>query len=161
MEIGSIFEIDPRSLYDVPKEKSGVFPFEGKRKWNFSYFNTGRAAIEALLVFLKGQGKRKVWLPAYDCSSVLDSTKRAGVDIKLYAVDKDLNADSSVFEKLHENDILYLVNFFGKPESQSTLELIRGAQKKNVIIIEDLTLGLLSKGDKVGFGNYIIGSVRK
>ena len=161
MEIGSIFEIDPRSLFVVPKEGCGIFPFEGSQQWNFSYFNTGRAAIEALLVYLKVQGKRKVWLPGYDCSSVLDSAKRAGIDIELYEVDRELNIDSSVFGKLQRSDILYLVNFFGKPESQNTLELVKAAQKKNIVIVEDLTLGLLSKGEKVGFGDYLIGSVRK
>lgn len=161
MEIGSIFEIDPRSLFVVPKEGSGIFPFEGSQQWNFSYFNTGRAAIEALLVYLKGQGKRKVWLPGYDCSSVLDSAKRAGIDIELYEVDRELNIDSSVFGKLQGSDILYLVSFFGKPESQKTLKLARAAQKKNIVIVEDLTLGLLSKGENVGFGDYLIGSVRK
>lgn len=161
MEIGSIFEIDPRSLFFMPKEGSGVFPFEGCRQWNFSYFNTGRAAIEALLVYLKEQGKKRVWLPGYDCSSVLDSAKRAGIDIELYEVDRELNVDSSVFGKLQCGDILYLVNFFGKPESQNTLDLVRDAQKKDVVIVEDLTLGLLSKGEKVGFGDYVIGSVRK
>lgn len=161
MEIGSIFEIDPRSLFVVTKEGSGIFPFEGSQQWNFSYFNTGRAAIEALLVYLKGQGKRKVWLPGYDCSSVLDSAKRAGIDIEHYEVDRELNIDSSVFGKLQRSDILYLVNFFGKPESQNTLELVKAAQKKNIVIVEDLTLGLLSKGEKVGFGDYLIGSVRK
>ena len=39
--------------------------------------------------------------------------------------------------------------------------LIRETQKKKVIVIEDLTLGLLSSGNNVGFGDYIIGSVRK
>ena len=161
MEIGSIFEIDPRSLFVVPKEGSGVFPFEGCQQWNFSYFNTGRAAIEALLVYLKEQGKKKVWLPGYDCSSVLDSAKRAGVVIELYKVDRELNIDVSVFEKLQRDDILYLVNFFGKPESPNTLNLVRDAQKKDVVIVEDLTLGLLSAGNNVGFGDYVIGSVRK
>lgn len=161
MEIGSIFEIDPKSLFNEPQVGCSTFPFEGNNKWSFSYFNTGRAAIEALLVYLKGQGKRKVWLPGYNCSSVLDSAKRAGIDIELYEVDRGLNIDSSVFGKLQRSDILYLVNFFGKPELHNTLELVRAAQKKNIVIVEDLTLGLLSKGENVGFGDYLIGSVRK
>ena len=161
MEIGSIFEIDPRSLFVVPKEGSGVFPFEGRRQWHFSYFNTGRAAIEALLVYLKEQGKKKIWLPSYDCSSVLDAAKRSCVEIEFYAVDRELNIDSSVFEKLQGNDIIYLVNFFGKPELQNTLDLVRDARNNKVIVIEDLTLGLLSAGPKVGYGDYVIGSIRK
>lgn len=161
MEIGSIFEIDPRSLFVESKEGSGIFPFEGKNKWSFSYFNTGRAAIEALLIYLKGQGKRKVWLPGYDCSSVFDSAMRSGIDVELYAVDRELNYDKSVFEKLQKEDILYFVNFFGKPETQNSMNLIREAQQRNVVVLEDLTLGLLSRGDNVGFGDYVIGSVRK
>lgn len=161
MEIGSIFEIDPRSLFVVPKDGSGIFPFEGNQKWNYSYFNTGRAAIESLLGFLKEQGKKRVWLPGYDCSSVLDSAKRAGIDIEFYEVDRELNMDSSLFGKIQGSDVLYMVNFFGKPESHNTLELVRAAQKKNIVVVEDLTLGLLSKGENVGFGDYLIGSVRK
>ena len=159
MEIGSIFEIDPRSLFVDAKNEYGVFPFEGDKTWNFSYFNTGRAAIEALLVYLKVQGKSKVWLPGYDCSSVLDAAKRAGISIELYAVDRQLNIDHQVFGEVQSGDILYLVNFFGK--SQETLGLVEEVRKKGVVIIEDLTLGLLSKGVTVGFGEYIIGSIRK
>lgn len=161
MEIGSIFEISPKSLFAVAKDGCGVFPFEGNQHWNYSYFNTGRAAIEALLVYLKGQGNNKLWLPGYDCSSVLDAAKRAGMDIELYNIEANLEVDRKFFDGLHKGDILYWVNFFGKQATLSTLNCIKDAQNKGVLVIEDLTLGLLSEGKTVGFGDYVIGSVRK
>ena len=161
MEIGSIFEIDPRSLFNESKDGCGIFPFEGEKSWNYSFFNTGRAAIEALLVYLKEQGKTRVWLPGYDCSSVLDAAKRSGIDVVFYAVDTNLDVDRKVFERVQENDVLYLVNFFGKKETPEVLNAIEKTKKKGIVIVEDLTLGLLSKGDTVGFGDYLIGSVRK
>ena len=161
MEIGSIFEIDPRVLFKKEQEGNGVYPFERGEEWNFSYFNSGRAAIEALLSFLKENASSKVWLPSYNCSSVYDAAKRAGLDISLYAVDKELLIENSFFETLKEGDVLYLVNFFGRKEAETTYKEINNAKKKGVIVIEDLSLSLLSEGENIGIGDYVIGSIRK
>lgn len=161
MEIGSIIEIYPKDLFKEQKAGDGIYPFEKGESWNFNYFNTGRAAIEALLNYLKKEGNKKLWLPSYDCSSVYDVAKRAGVEIALYPVDKDLLIDNGVFDSLQRNDILYLVNFFGRGETENTYMAIRKAKDNGVVVIEDLSLSLLSAGENIGFGDYVIGSVRK
>lgn len=161
MEIGSIFEIAPKLLFRVHQEGEGIYPFEKDEHWNFGYFNTGRAAIEALLSHLKEQGCKKVWLPSYNCSSVYDAAKRADVNIALYAVDKKLLIENDIFEKLKQGDVLYLVNFFGREETAFTHEAIKKTKAKGVVVIEDLSLSLLSEGENIGFGDYVIGSVRK
>ena len=161
MEIGSIFEIHPRDLFREPSIGDGKYPFETGGNWNFSYFCSGRAAIEALMRHLKEQGCRKVWLPSYNCSSVYDAVRRAGIGIELYKLGKDLWVDSYVFGRLQNEDILYLVNFFGRKEPDSTYEAIRKSKDKGVVVIEDLSLTLLSQGDGIGVGDYVIGSVRK
>lgn len=161
MEIGSIIEISPKDLFKEQKNGDGKYPFEKEEPWNFSYFNTGRAAIEALLTYLKNQGYKTVWLPSYNCSSVYDAAKRAEVNITLYAVDKELLIENGVFDKLQQGDVLYLVNFFGREETAFTYEAIKKAKAKGVVVIEDLSLSLLSEGENIGFGDYVIGSVRK
>ena len=161
MEVGSIFEINPRDLFAVSNESSSAFPFEGKAKWNFSYFNTGRAAIEALLIFLKKGGKKIVWLPSYDCDSVLGAAKRSDIEIKYYRIDKDFRIVTDDIGELSPDSILYVVNLFGKRERKETIEKINALQEKGVTVIEDLTLALLAEGEGVGFGDYIIGSIRK
>lgn len=161
MEIGSIIEIFPKDLFKEHQAGDGKYPLEKDDCWNFNYFNTGRAAIEALLNNLKKEGYKKVWLPSYDCSSVYDAAKRAGIEIALYAVDKDLLIDNGVFDSLQRNDILYLVNFFGREETERTYKAIRKAKDNGVVVIEDLSLSLLSAGENIGFGDYVIGSARK
>ena len=161
MEIGSIIEIYPQVLFKEHQVGDGIYPFEKGESWNFNYFNTGRAAIEALLNCLKKEGYNRVWLPSYNCSSVYDAAKRAGVVIALYPVNKDLHIDSGVFDSLQRNDILYLVNFFGRKETERTYEAIRKAKDNGVVVVEDLSLSLLSAGENIGFGDYVIGSVRK
>lgn len=161
MEIGSIIEIDPKDLFRDHQEGDGKYPFEKDEHWNFSYFNTGRAAIEALLCHLKKQGCKKVWLPSYNCSSVYDAAKRADVNIALYAVDKELLIENGVFDKLKQGEVLYLVNFFGREETTFTQKAIKKAKAEGVVVIEDLSLSLLSEGKSIGFGDYVIGSIRK
>lgn len=161
MEIGSVFDINPRSLFAEPKDECGNFPFECSIRWNFSYFNTGRAAIEALLVHLKKERRLRIWLPSYDCDSVLGAAKRSGIDIHYYRIGRDLRIISQDLGEIKEDDILYVVNLFGKTEEPKTLEKIQELKSKGVIVIEDLTLALFSEGTGVGYGDYVIGSVRK
>ena len=161
MEIGSIFEINSRELFTVCKEVEPVFPFEGNEKWNYSYFNTGRSAIEALLVYLKKEGKKHVWLPSYDCDSVLGAAKRSGVEVHYYRIDRELHIVTDDLGALSPDAVLYVVNLFGKSERKETLYEIMALKEKGITVIEDLTLALFSEGEGVGYGDYIIGSVRK
>ena len=63
--------------------------------------------------------------------------------------------------EVSKKDILYLVNFFGKLEAETTYSKIKELQKAGIAVVEDLTLALLSKNANIGFGDYIIGSIRK
>ena len=161
MEVGSVFEISPRSLFAEQKKARGVFPFECNIGWNICYFNTGRAAIEALLVHLKKNGKTSIWLPSYDCDSVLGAAKRSGIDIHYYRIGRDLRIVAQDLDEINQDDILYVVNLFGKKEDLKTYNKILELKGKGGTVIEDLTLALLSEGVGVGYGDYIIGSIRK
>lgn len=161
MEIGSIFEINPRDLFVACNEAKPAFPFEGTEEWKFCCFNTGRAAIEALLVYLKNQGRKSIWLPSYDCDSVLGAAKRSGMEIHYYRIDKNLLITPEDLDAISSDDVLYVVNLFGKKEIQYSLDKIKTLKEKGVTVIEDLSLALFSEGEGVGYGEYIIGSVRK
>lgn len=161
MEIGSIFEINPDCLYfhqcfELPK-----IPVENYHTFNRYYFNTGRAAIEAILVNLKDRGFTRVLLPSFLCDSVRDAALRAGMQILYYRVNADLSVDVDTID-LKENYILYVVQYFGQRINEDVLSFISRAKQNGTIVIEDLSLSLLSEDDKhVGFGDYIIGSLRK
>ena len=161
MEIGSVFEIAPRSLFLPESTVRKKYPFEGEYEWLFNYFNTGRAAIEALLVYLKQEGRTSIWLPSYDCDSVLGAAKRSGIEIHYYRVGKDLRIITQDLDEIKQKSILYVVSLFGKTEDSKTFSKIEELKSKGVTIIEDLTLALFSEGKGVGYGDYVIGSVRK
>lgn len=163
MEIGSIFEIDINKLFNNNDISLQRLPFEKELKKHNQYFNSGRAAIEALMLDLKPH-KRTVWLPTYCCSSVYDAVSRAGLNIKQYDIKLDL---SPSIEELPEKispmeDVFYFVHYFGKRLGKQQLAVINKLREMDVVLVEDLSLSLLSNEEQgVGFGDYILGSLRK
>lgn len=164
MEIGSIIEIDVRDLFNKSLKEEIRFPFMGVDDYNVDFYNTGRAAIEVLLTTLKQQGKTRVWLPAFNCSSVYESALRVGMDVKLYPVNRDLSIPCSFIREVgvESTDIFYVVQFFGSVLTNEFMNMVDTLKRESVCIVEDLTLAIFSvKSGFFGFGDYIIGSIRK
>lgn len=162
MEIGSIFEIDPLDIHRGGSITNGPrLPIEQGRNFETSFFNTGRSAIEALMKRLKAAGYGKLYLPAFLCDSVCGAAKRAGMSLQYYGVHADLSVDFSAIHT-EQNAIIYVVQFFGQKIEPAFLTFLQNAQKAGMIVVEDISLSLLSEDAScVGFGDYIIGSLRK
>lgn len=164
MEIGSIFEIDICNLFKEPLQEKMIFPFMREKKYHMNYYNTGRAAIESLFCFLKNsQGIKRVFLPTYNCESVYEAVERSKVEIELYPVNRDFTINLEALQSLQFSggDIFYLVQYFGKRISSETFSYIQDLKTKGVLIVEDLSLCLLTYSETVGIGDYIVGSIRK
>lgn len=160
MEIGSIFEINPQDIYKTPIDGGGKYQFDENGDYKFDYYNTGRAAIESLLVYLKRKGYERVWMPSFNCSSVREAAERAKIKIALFNVCKDLSF--TLPEEANNGDIIYLVQFFGKTWNDIVCNKLDDLRKEGCIIIEDITLSIFSERQgKVGLGDYLIGSIRK
>lgn len=159
MEIGSIFEIDPKNIFVQGSTTIPKLPIEQKNNYIPYYFNTGRSAIEFLLSRLRHEGYKKVYLPSFLCDSVRDAAIRAGMKIEYYKINTDLSIDLSTIE-LTKNCIFYVVQFFGNRLSDKAIKYINALKSSSNIVIEDITLCLLAD-DYVGFGDYIVGSLRK
>ena len=95
MEIGSIYEINPKDLFSSI-DRDIEFPFMVEKGWNMQFFNTGRSAIESF--FNTTEEIHRVWCPSFICSSVIDAITRAGKEIKYYPIDCKLHMD---YEFLH------------------------------------------------------------
>ena len=160
VEIGSLFEIDLKGVYRNIGNKLPSLPVECKHGLIPHYFNTGRSAVEALLRNLKRDGYRQVLLPSFLCDSVRDAVRRAGLDLSYYRVNIDLSIDVKSIE-IEEKSILYVVQYFGKRINAEMKDAIKRIKQVGGTVIEDISLSLLSDGDDVGFGDYIIGSLRK
>jgi hypothetical protein len=161
MEIGSIFEIDLQELFFNQDKQMPLLPVQNRLNLSAFYFNTGRAAIEMLLKKLKKTGLTRVLLPAFLCDSVRDAALRSGMEICYYRVNTDLSIDVSNIQ-LDNHSVLYVLQFFGQRLNQETLSLVKQFQSVGGTVIEDISLALLSDDESyVGFGDYIIGSLRK
>ena len=161
MEIGSIFEIDPINIIKNKNKTIPMLPIQKKSTYFAYYFNTGRTAIEVLLKKLRNKGFSKVLIPSFLCDSVREAALRAGMELKYYRVNADLSLDTRTIN-MEEDCILYIVQFFGQRITPEVQSLIKQYQQKGYPVVEDISLSLLSDDDKyVGFGDYIIGSLRK
>lgn len=161
MEIGSIFEIDLQELFFNQDKQIPLLPLQKRLSLSASYFNTGRAAIEMLLKKLKKTGLTRILLPAFLCDSVRDAALRSEMEICYYRVNSDLSIDVSNIQ-LDNHSILYVLQFFGQRLNQEMLSLVKQFQSVGGTVIEDISLALLSNDEGyAGFGDYIIGSLRK
>ena len=162
MEIGSIFEIDPLDIHRGGSIANGLcLPIEQGRNFVTTLFNTGRSAIEAQMKHLKKAGYSKLYLPAFVCDSVSSAAKRAGMSLQYYGVNTDLSVDFGTID-IEYKAVIYVVQFFGQKIEPAFLTFLQKAQKAGMIVVEDISLSLLSEDETcVGFGDYIIGSLRK
>lgn len=168
MEIGSVLELEDWYYYRIPKEPSlFCLPFMNHQpeKYYTNFYQSGRNAIEHLLGYLVSIGRvKRVLLPDYVCQSVTDAAIRAGIPIGTYPIDLSYYFTASDIEdQLLPGDCIYIAHYFGQSLNDSQLSAIAKWKNDGFLIIEDITLSLLSADSKggVGFGSYVLGSIRK
>lgn len=167
MEIGSVLELEQWDLYAVAEKTEKFFlPFmKGDETYETVFFQSGRNAIESLMLFLKtNRNIKKVLLPDYMCETVKAAVVRAGFEPEYYKIGRNYDfVPEEVEGKLSQNMCLFVAHYFGKRMNQKLLEDIMRWKEQGIIVIEDITLSLFSSDENngVGFGNYVLGSIRK
>lgn len=71
-------------------------------------FNSGRAALR---FFIRVKGIKKVYLPAFCCSTVWEACEAEGISWAFYSVDEEFRPIFS--DSLSADEWFYLVNFYG------------------------------------------------
>jgi len=167
MEIGSVLELEQWELYAVSeKDDKFYLPFmKEDTSYKTVFYQSGRNAIESLLLFLKEEGRvKRVLLPDYMCETVKDAVVRAGFVPEYYKIDRNYDfASEEIEEKLSRDACLFVAHYFGRKMSCNLLSDVMRWKEQGVIVIEDITLSLFScdENNGVGFGNYTLGSIRK
>lgn len=167
MEYGSVLELDDIIEYRIPEEiRPFYLPFMENKRGNYNtvFYQSGRNAIEELFRYLKNNSNiEAVIMPDYICQTVKDAAVRAEIEIKEYRINREYETKVDDIEKnLSINTCVYICHYFGKPLSEKLIKKIRKWRDKRIIVIEDITMSLLSSDtDGIGFGDYVIGSLRK
>lgn len=93
--IGGFFELE------FPPAKELLYP-------DARAFQSGRAAFLALL---HAGRPRRVWMPYYICSTMLDSLRQADIDVAFYHIDRHFYLAEDI--RLKDREWFVYVNYFG------------------------------------------------
>ena len=109
----------------MKKEIGGYFQLEelqGTEYYPDLYrVNLGRTA---LLWLLQTKGYKKIILPVFLCASVTETCEENHIQIEFYHLDENLNVKYPRI-KLDEDEVLYLVNYYGQLTDEQILEYRR------------------------------------
>lgn len=114
----------------------------------------GYYSLKVLLSDLKNRKQsHPVLLPSYLCSDIIMTFRELEVNYTFYPVDEHLRIDVDVLSKMlinPENQVLYIIPWFGFPLSGSVMEAIHGWRKQGLTVWEDRAQCLFPDFETVG-----------
>ena len=162
-----MFAVDLSTFYSDKKRKEFKLRFDTEENYKRKVLtNNGRTATTYVFKYgIKLKEDEEVLLPEYNCISVINAVEAVHAAFKFYKTDENLNIDLEDLESkiTKKTKVLYIIHYFGVPHLQETVDKIKQlADKYNLVIVEDLTQTLLcGKNLRIGFGDYVVSSVRK
>jgi perosamine synthetase len=122
-------------------------------------FYVARNAIYHLFRALRFGPGESVLVPDYHSGNEVWAIRAAGAALRYYAVDRNLEPDLDQIRRLvdHTTRALYVIHFIGWP--QPIERLAEFCRERNILLIEDCALCLLSEsgGRPLGsFGDYAV-----
>src|SRR5260221_9497673 len=76
-------------------------------------YQSARAAFASLLMHVR---PRRIWMPWYNCETMLEATTATGIDVRRYGIDAYLFPKG--LEDFVPGDCLLYVNYFGVCDAQ-------------------------------------------
>lgn len=156
-EIGSDFwENEKKMVTDnfLEKEYSNFY---------INYFKSGRNAIKYLARFLKKKKNNVILAPMYTCSTVISSFIEEGWDIHYFDINLNLSPIEDDLEQKIEMinpSVILFHPYFGFDTFCNCYNLLKQAQKRGIVVIEDITQILFSTFAKYQ-ADYYVSSLRK
>lgn len=168
MEIGSIYEINPKLMESAAMETAEIRLGETE-KYGKKYIRYTASGREAIAFALKSLMEKRPWvkkcclLPAYMCDSVFFPIKRAGWEMHFYKIDKNLEAEKESLCRMIENirpGLLFIHAYYGVDTWKPMRSLLNEWRKLGICIMEDVTQSyyLPEAGAEA---DYVVGSLRK
>lgn len=153
-EVGSEFSLDTACL--SYKEDNLYNRLKG---FQTEFYNSGRSAVRGVLRQIKG---KKALLPAYICQSVIQAFELEHYSVDFYNINTDLSIDVDDVKRkcTTDNDIFFVMHYYGTLQNQNDLAVIRNlCSTLCITIIEDTTHSILTKLQTIG--DYCVASLRK
>ena len=102
------------------------------------------SARAAFFLLVRALRPRRVWLPSYLCSSIVQSFRRAGADVEFFPVGEDLFCGSAAWlDRVAQGDLVLRIHYFGFP---NTDPVFHEAVARGACLVDDAAQALLSEG---------------
>lgn len=169
MEIGSIYEMNPKAALVTEEKTQSTLHLEETEKYGKTHICLTASGREAIALALKSieanhpQISKRCLLPAYMCDTVFFPFERAGWEIHFYHLNKDLTAEVEELRAQIEAirpGLLLIHPYYGVDTWKSMRSLLHAWKEQGICIMEDVTQSYYLKG--VGAeADYVVGSLRK
>ena len=145
-EFGSDFHLVPEKYWTKGSVLTDIFP-------DAVYFANGRHAI---FTVVKVCGYRRLWIPIYFCHEVINSIRKAGIEVVFYDDYPLQKYDDDIVRNLpyRENDALLRLNYFGWRKWRDNSDI-------PVPVIEDHTHDLIGNWAVNSNADWCLASLRK
>lgn len=156
MHVSTWPSLNPLLLVQQQSSCRTPFPFYAPHKVH-GYL--ARSLIYHLFRAMKIQPGETVLVPDYHHGNEVQAIKAAGAKLKFYRVDKELRIDPEEVERLCTPEVraIFVIHYIGWPTRLEELAAI--AKKKNIPLVEDCALSMLTEdqGRPIGTtGDYAI-----
>ena len=170
-EIGSFFETEDSYknwFYDYTSEQISFTTWinsVGDKK--AFYFESGRAALSAVIQEIEERGINKICLlPEYLCDTVIKPFTKRNWNVVYYHLNSDLSPDEGELRHLvqkHTPGVILTVLYYGRDTISDIRGYLKELRKGGVITIEDLTqsLFMFERPNDDDISNYRLASIRK
>jgi len=159
LEIGSNFWLSKEEI--ATREPLGELVY-GLEQWeNRVLTSSGRGAIR--LLFQQLPQVKKVLLPIYTCSSVINPIERLGISCQFYPVNRQLEVDmEALMDRVNKTkpDAVYFQSYYGYDTLLKARSYYKELQKKGIVVVEDITHSWLCDFN-TNDADYSIASLRK
>lgn len=107
---------------------------------DFQFFSSGRAALFAILQYIKKlKGVNRILLPDYLCSSIVDTVTTSELEYTFYPVNNDLIPDMDfIRDEIQTKDSVLVINYFGLLKLEYVYEEIKQIHSPVQIIEDDV-----------------------
>lgn len=159
LEIGSNFWLTAEEFGELRPLDGSVY---GLDKWKHCILtSSGRGAIK--LLFGQLPHVKRVLLPVYTCSSVINPIESLGVECQFYPVNRQLEVDIDRLMdmiKRYSPSAVYFQSYYGYDTLASVRPYYKDMQEKGIVIVEDITHSWLSDFNTTD-ADYFVVSLRK
>jgi perosamine synthetase len=132
-----------------PPRAQSLSSLHGPQRLHLTY--NARAAFYQLLLSLANEGRRKILLPAFHCTALVEPVARSGYSAEFYRIRRDFSVDVDDIRQKATSDVaaLVVIHYFGFPTEMTSVMEIAG--ERGIYVVEDCAHSFLSRQN----GKYV------